>query len=130
MCMWFSNFLENALVRRVKRRICIRMVLAGTNTLGGAIATLGTFRNRAVQLHKLRIINVPAESAFNRFQICPVAVAGELHAVRQPVPQIVHERDCIVAMPRTAMGSWRLLSLGRTPKGTPCCQECETSSRA
>ena len=26
MCMWSSNFFENALVRRVKRRICIRMV--------------------------------------------------------------------------------------------------------
>ena len=26
MCMWFSNFFENALVNLVKRRICIRMV--------------------------------------------------------------------------------------------------------
>ena len=26
MCMWFSNFLEKALVSRVKRRMCIRIV--------------------------------------------------------------------------------------------------------
>ena len=26
MCMWFSNFFENAFVSRVKRRICIRIV--------------------------------------------------------------------------------------------------------
>ena len=26
MCMWFSNFFENAQVSRVKRRICIRIV--------------------------------------------------------------------------------------------------------
>ena len=48
--------------------------LLDARAIGRAVAALGAFRSRAVNLHKLRIIHVGAERAFNRFQIGFVAV--------------------------------------------------------
>jgi hypothetical protein len=45
-----------------------------TRALCWRIATLSAFRCEAVHLHELGIINVSAESAFNRFQIGAVSI--------------------------------------------------------
>jgi len=45
-------------------------------------------RNLAVQLDELRVIDIGAEPGLDSFQICPMPVAGDLRAVRQPLGEI------------------------------------------
>ena len=54
---------------------------------GRAVATLHALGSFAVQLHKLGIVNIGTERAFNRLQIGPVAVRGKLNTVREAVTE-------------------------------------------
>lgn len=83
-------------VRRIGSAVDGLLFAAGAN--GRAIALL-RFWALAVVLHKLRIIHVGAERPFNGVQIGPMPVRGELNAVRQPGPQVVHEGHSPIAVP-------------------------------
>jgi hypothetical protein len=49
-------------------------VLATSGAFGRAISTLGAVRRGAIELHKLCIVHVSAERAFDRFKISLVAI--------------------------------------------------------
>ena len=55
-------------------------------------------RGLAVQLHQLRIVNIATERALNGLQVRPMAVRGQLDAVRQPGAQVVHESNRVLAV--------------------------------
>ena len=103
---WFSIFFENALVSRVKRRVCIRTLRFWRSAndvpmyFGSGCPRSGScgrrctrrgcsvfprpgFRHRASQVarnpHRHR-------RAFNGFKICLVTVAGQLEIQRSPLP--------------------------------------------
>jgi hypothetical protein len=48
--------------------------LARATALGGAVAALGAFRDIAVQLDELRVIDMAAERAFDGFEVSLVSL--------------------------------------------------------
>lgn len=79
--------------------VALDRLLPRAGALGRAVAALGALGSGAVQLDQHRVIDIAAERALDRVEVSLVAVAGELHAVRQPLRQIIHERDGVVAVP-------------------------------
>ena len=71
--------------------LALMRALPGTDALGGAVAALRGLRAVAVELHQHGVVHVRAERALDRFQVRPVPVRGELHAVGEARRQIVHE---------------------------------------
>jgi hypothetical protein len=88
-------------VRRV--RLAGDRRLARPDALPRTVAPLRRTRRTlgwrgAVELHQHRIVDVVAEGVLDRLQVGAVAVAGELHPVRQPGAQIVHERRGVLTV--------------------------------
>lgn len=57
----------------------------------GAVAALRTFWSGTVNLHKLRLVDIATERAFDGFQIRFVPVARKLHAVLKALREVVHK---------------------------------------
>ncbi len=74
-------------VRRVG--IAFDLFLLRASAFRRAVAALGAFGRRAVNLHKLRIVDIRAECAFNRLKISLVAVARKLNAIGETGAKIV-----------------------------------------
>jgi hypothetical protein len=79
-------------------RIAFDPALLRTDALYGAVATLGALGGSTLELDQLSVIHVGTEHAFNRFQVRLVTVAGELDAVGEPAPTIVHEGHRVCAI--------------------------------
>jgi hypothetical protein len=76
----------------------LRIWIAGTAKcfrsldLRGAVPACRV-RNLAVELYELGVIDIGTEASLDGFQICPVSVAGNLHAIGETPRQITHELD-------------------------------------
>jgi hypothetical protein len=57
-----------------------------------------SFWRCAVRFHQHCIVDIVAKGFLNRFKIRLVPITGELHAVRQPLAQIVDEGEDILAV--------------------------------
>lgn len=68
--------------------------LACAHALRRAVAHFSTLRRVAVNLHEHRVIHVRAEGVFDGTEIRLVSVRRELHAIREPVCEIVNEMVC------------------------------------
>ena len=65
--------------------------LLDAGAVGRAVAALGAFRSRAIEFHELGVINLVAESTFDRAEISFMSVRRHLHAAVKAASEIVHE---------------------------------------
>ncbi len=72
---------------------------ACTHALSGTVARFWAFAERlAVNLHKLRVVDLAAESVFHGHEVGSMTVRGQLNAGGEPASKVMHEvagRGCI-----------------------------------
>lgn len=90
----------------LRARVARDRRLTRPDALAGAVAPLsragrafGRGRRGAIELHQHGVVDIVAEGVLDGFQVWAVAIAGELHAGRQPRAQVVHERRGVLAVP-------------------------------
>jgi hypothetical protein len=71
-------------------------LLASADAIGGAVTALGALGSGTVELHELRVVDVVAESLLDSFEVGAMAVSRKLDAVREPGPQVIHQRQGVI----------------------------------